>query len=110
MKRSSCPVLGWLSCYLFKLSLVLSHLHLKRSKDKDRTPNQTFDSTCSVSSYDIEVTEEAMQLSAEALSRTGVPQSSDTQETVRKMAALKTESVPSSFFFSSDCSFLMRCI
>lgn len=37
-----------------------------------------------------------MQRSAEALSRTGIPQSSDTQETVRKMAAMKTESVLSS--------------
>lgn len=57
------------------------------------TSKPTFDSACSVSSYDIQVTEEVMQRSAEALSRTGFPQRSDTQETVRKMAAMKTESV-----------------
>lgn len=34
-----------------------------------------------------------MQRSAEALSHTGIPQRSDTQETVRKMAAMKTELV-----------------
>ncbi|KAF3835426.1 hypothetical protein F7725_027984 [Dissostichus mawsoni] len=62
-------------------------------KDREVTPTPTFDSACSVSSFRIQVTEEAMQHSAEALSRTGVPQSSDTQETVRKMAAMKTESV-----------------
>nr|XP_020472726.1 ankyrin repeat and MYND domain-containing protein 1-like isoform X2 [Monopterus albus] len=56
-------------------------------QDKD----QTFDSACSISSYNIQVTEEAMQRSAEALSRTGMPQRSDTQETVRKMAAMKIE-------------------
>ena len=43
-----------------------------------------------------------MQLAAEALSRTGIPQHSDTQETVRKMAAMKTESV----LFPSVLSFL----
>lgn len=48
-----------------------------------------------------------MQHSAEALSRTGIPQCSDTQETVRKMAAMKVESVLSLFqcsFFCSDDS------
>ncbi|XP_033937332.1 ankyrin repeat and MYND domain-containing protein 1 isoform X4 [Pseudochaenichthys georgianus] len=62
---------------------------VQQVKDREVTP--TFDSACSVSSFRIQVTEEAMQHSAEALSRTGVPQSSDTQETVRKMAAMKTE-------------------
>ncbi|XP_034065885.1 ankyrin repeat and MYND domain-containing protein 1 [Gymnodraco acuticeps] len=62
---------------------------VQQGKDREVTP--TFDSACSVSSFRIQVTEEAMQHSAEALSRTGVPQSSDTQETVRKMAAMKTE-------------------
>ncbi|XP_035509475.1 ankyrin repeat and MYND domain-containing protein 1 [Morone saxatilis] len=60
-------------------------------KDKKLTQKPTFDSACSVSSYKIQVTEEAMHRSAEALSRTGFPQRSDTQETVRKMAAMKTE-------------------
>ncbi|XP_042338116.1 ankyrin repeat and MYND domain-containing protein 1 isoform X2 [Plectropomus leopardus] len=62
-----------------------------QGKDQELTQKTTFDSACSVSSYDIHVTEEAMQRSAEALSRTGIPQRSDTQETVRKMAAMKTE-------------------
>ncbi|XP_071760174.2 ankyrin repeat and MYND domain-containing protein 1 [Centroberyx gerrardi] len=51
----------------------------------------TFDSARSVESYHILVTEEVMQRSAEALGRTGIPQRADTQETVRKMAAMKTE-------------------
>nr|XP_046248133.1 ankyrin repeat and MYND domain-containing protein 1 isoform X2 [Scatophagus argus] len=62
-----------------------------QGKHKERTPKSTFDSACSVSSYNIQVTEEVMQRSAEALSRTGIPQRPDTQETVRKMAAMKTE-------------------
>ncbi|XP_070688383.1 ankyrin repeat and MYND domain-containing protein 1 [Pempheris klunzingeri] len=60
-------------------------------KDKEVTQKPAFDSACSVSSYNIQVTEEVMQRSAEALSRAGIPQHSDTQETVRKMAAMKTE-------------------
>ncbi|XP_063748384.1 ankyrin repeat and MYND domain-containing protein 1 isoform X2 [Eleginops maclovinus] len=60
-------------------------------KDKQVSQTPTFDSACSVSSFEIQVTEQVMQRSAEALSRTGVPQHSDTQETVRKMAAMKTE-------------------
>ncbi|XP_045904870.1 ankyrin repeat and MYND domain-containing protein 1 isoform X2 [Micropterus dolomieu] len=59
-----------------------------QGRDKELT---TFDSACSVSNYNIQVTEEVMQRSAEALSRTGIPQRFDTQETVRKMAAMKTE-------------------
>ncbi|XP_030290472.1 ankyrin repeat and MYND domain-containing protein 1 isoform X2 [Sparus aurata] len=62
-----------------------------QGKDRELTPQPTFDSDRSVSSYNIQVTEEVMQLSAEALSRTGIPQRSDTQETVRKMAAMKIE-------------------
>ncbi|XP_073331838.1 ankyrin repeat and MYND domain-containing protein 1 [Pagrus major] len=62
-----------------------------RTQQGKLTPQPTFDSACSVSSYNIQVTEEVMQCSAEALSRTGIPQCSDTQETVRKMAAMKTE-------------------
>ncbi|KAE8293896.1 Ankyrin repeat and MYND domain-containing protein 1 [Larimichthys crocea] len=64
---------------------------VQQVRDKELSPNSTFDSACSVSSYKIQVTEEVMQRSAEALSRTGIPQRSDTQETVRKMAAMKTE-------------------
>ncbi|XP_036971798.1 ankyrin repeat and MYND domain-containing protein 1 isoform X2 [Acanthopagrus latus] len=62
-----------------------------QGKDREVTPQPTFDSARSVSSYNIQVTEEEMQHSAEALSRTGIPQCSDTQETVRKMAAMKVE-------------------
>ncbi|XP_054458909.1 ankyrin repeat and MYND domain-containing protein 1 [Anoplopoma fimbria] len=63
----------------------------QQGKGKELTQKPTFDSACSVSSYTIQVTEEVMQRSAEALSRTGFPQRSDTQETVRKMAAMKIE-------------------
>ncbi|XP_031138193.1 ankyrin repeat and MYND domain-containing protein 1 isoform X2 [Sander lucioperca] len=62
-----------------------------QGKDKELTQKTAFDSAHSVSSYKIQVTEEVMQRSAEALSRTGIPQRSDTQGTVRKMAAMKTE-------------------
>ncbi|XP_062280837.1 ankyrin repeat and MYND domain-containing protein 1 [Scomber scombrus] len=62
-----------------------------QGKDNDFTPRETFDSARSINSYDIQVTEEVMQRSAEALSHTGIPQRLDTQETVRKMAAMKTE-------------------
>ncbi|XP_044218554.1 ankyrin repeat and MYND domain-containing protein 1 isoform X1 [Thunnus albacares] len=64
---------------------------LQQGKDKGLTPKETFDSARSIHSYDIRVTEEVMQRSAEALSHAGIPQHSDTQETVRKMAAMKTE-------------------
>ncbi|KAM8874305.1 ankyrin repeat and MYND domain-containing protein 1 [Spinachia spinachia] len=59
--------------------------------DRELNPKTSFDSTCSLRSYNIEVTEKMMQLSAEALSRTGFPQRADSQETVRKMAAMKIE-------------------
>ncbi|XP_029355677.1 ankyrin repeat and MYND domain-containing protein 1 isoform X2 [Echeneis naucrates] len=62
-----------------------------QDKDKELSQNQTFDSACSVSSYNVQVTDKALQHSAEALSRTGIPQCPDTQETVRKMAAMKIE-------------------
>ncbi|KAK2835179.1 hypothetical protein Q5P01_015663 [Channa striata] len=62
-----------------------------QGKNGELSPSQNFDSACAVSSYEIHITEEVMQLSAEALSRTGVPQLLDTQETVRKMAAMKIE-------------------
>ncbi|KAF7660952.1 hypothetical protein LDENG_00272190 [Lucifuga dentata] len=52
---------------------------------------QSFDSARSVDSFRITITEEVMQRSAEALSRTGISQRTDTRETVRRMAAMKTE-------------------
>lgn len=75
---------------------------MQQGRDKEVTPEQPFESACSLSSYNIQVTDEAMQRSAEALSRTGVPQHCDTQETVRKMAAMKIESV---LFLSGLSSF-----
>ncbi|CAB1324320.1 unnamed protein product [Coregonus sp. 'balchen'] len=50
-----------------------------------------FDSTRSLASFHIHVTEEVMQKTAEALSRSGLVPPADTQETVRKMALMKTE-------------------
>ncbi|XP_054645530.1 ankyrin repeat and MYND domain-containing protein 1-like isoform X2 [Dunckerocampus dactyliophorus] len=55
----------------------------------DETAAQSFPSTCSVYSFDINVSEEVLQEAAEALSQTGFCQDSDTQDTVRKMAAMK---------------------
>lgn len=48
----------------------------------------------------MQVSEEILQAAAEALSHTGVPRHSDTQETVRKMAAMKFEYVYYLSFFS----------
>ncbi|XP_008292890.1 ankyrin repeat and MYND domain-containing protein 1 [Stegastes partitus] len=79
-----------LDCHI-KLGSVKWKETRAKSKDKDVTPKQSFDSACSLSSYNIQVTEEMMQRSAEALSRTGFPQCADTQGTVRKMAAMKIE-------------------
>ncbi|XP_067369143.1 ankyrin repeat and MYND domain-containing protein 1 [Channa argus] len=64
---------------------------LEQGKNRELAPNQSFDSARAVSGYKIHVTKEVMQRSAEALSRTGIPQRLDTQETVRKMAAMKIE-------------------
>ncbi|XP_061636029.1 ankyrin repeat and MYND domain-containing protein 1-like isoform X1 [Phyllopteryx taeniolatus] len=58
-------------------------------QDSEMAPAQSFSSSCSMYSYNIEVSEEILQGAAEALSRTGFPQHSDTQETVRKIAAKK---------------------
>ncbi|XP_036067640.1 ankyrin repeat and MYND domain-containing protein 1 [Oryzias melastigma] len=61
-----------------------------KKEDEELTTAETFGSNSSVSSHEIDVTEEMMQLSAEALSRSGVPHH-DSEETVRKMAAMKVE-------------------
>ncbi|XP_029905656.1 ankyrin repeat and MYND domain-containing protein 1 isoform X2 [Myripristis murdjan] len=63
--------------------------HQHTPEEGSLTPS--FDSNHSVESFHILVTEEAMQRSAEGLSRTGIPQHTDTQETVCKMAAMKIE-------------------
>lgn len=67
---------------------------LQQSADEELNSGPTFDSGRSLKSFSIQVTEEVMQRSAEVLSRAGFHQFSDTDETVRKMAAMKTESVP----------------
>ncbi|KAM6962472.1 ankyrin repeat and MYND domain-containing protein 1 [Aplochiton taeniatus] len=55
-------------------------------------PADEFDSARSLDSYPIQVTEEVMQRTAEALSRSGQPgQLRDTRETVGKMAAMKLQ-------------------
>ncbi|XP_039902407.1 ankyrin repeat and MYND domain-containing protein 1 isoform X4 [Simochromis diagramma] len=63
----------------------------ERGHGKDLTSKQSFDSTCCLRSYEIQVTDKMIQLAAEALSRTGVSMHCSTQETVRKMAAMKIE-------------------
>uniref|UniRef100_A0A673I151 Ankyrin repeat and MYND domain containing 1 n=1 Tax=Sinocyclocheilus rhinocerous TaxID=307959 RepID=A0A673I151_9TELE len=62
--------------------------NLERSIRSDE-PN--FDSACSMASFHIHVTEEILQKSAEILCQTGTVTPTDTQETVRKIALLKTE-------------------
>ncbi|XP_057697572.1 ankyrin repeat and MYND domain-containing protein 1-like [Corythoichthys intestinalis] len=57
--------------------------------DNELTSEPYFSSSCSMYSYDIEVSEKLLEVAAEALSHTGFPQQSDTEETVRKMAAKK---------------------
>ncbi|XP_054645847.1 ankyrin repeat and MYND domain-containing protein 1-like isoform X2 [Dunckerocampus dactyliophorus] len=64
---------------------------VKHNTDKDLTPAQSFASTCAMYSYNIQVTEEDLQTAAETLSHTGFSQHCDTQETVRRMAAMKFE-------------------
>ncbi|XP_059399804.1 ankyrin repeat and MYND domain-containing protein 1-like [Carassius carassius] len=56
-----------------------------------RSDDPTFDSACSMASFDIDVTEEILQKSAEILCQTATVTPTDTQETVRKIALLKTE-------------------
>ncbi|XP_005736988.1 ankyrin repeat and MYND domain-containing protein 1 isoform X2 [Pundamilia nyererei] len=63
----------------------------ERGHGKNLTSKQSFDSTCCLRSYEIQVTDKMIQLAAEALSRTGVSMLCSTQETVRKMAAMKIE-------------------
>ncbi|XP_061884567.1 ankyrin repeat and MYND domain-containing protein 1-like isoform X2 [Entelurus aequoreus] len=65
------------------------YLSVKQNTDKNLTGPQSFASSCSMNSYNIEVTEEVLQGAAEALSHTGCSQHSDTPETVRRMAAMK---------------------
>ncbi|XP_067085546.1 ankyrin repeat and MYND domain-containing protein 1 [Osmerus mordax] len=68
-------------------------LEVGGSQGANVTEHQTFNSARSVASFPILVSEEVMQQTAEALSRTGLVSSVDTdpQETVRKMALIKAE-------------------
>ncbi|KAM4549411.1 ankyrin repeat and MYND domain-containing protein 1 isoform 2-T2 [Odontesthes bonariensis] len=59
--------------------------------DKEPTTKQTFDSACSVSSYDVQVSEEVMPCSAEAPSGTKTAHRCDTRATVSKVATVKTD-------------------
>ncbi|XP_051980158.1 ankyrin repeat and MYND domain-containing protein 1-like isoform X2 [Xyrauchen texanus] len=61
---------------------------LERSIKSD---DPTFDSACSMASFHIYVTEEDLQKSAEALCQISTVTPADTQETVWKIALLKTE-------------------
>uniref|UniRef100_A0A3P9CFN5 Ankyrin repeat and MYND domain-containing protein 1 n=1 Tax=Maylandia zebra TaxID=106582 RepID=A0A3P9CFN5_9CICH len=80
-----------------KSTSIWTHLHsqllmcLSLQHGKNLTSKQSFDSTCCLRSYEIQVTDKMIQLAAEALSRTGVSMLCSTQETVRKMAAMKIE-------------------
>lgn len=63
----------------------------RRERRGSLMADPAFDSTRSLASFHIHVTEEVMQKTAEALSRSGLVPHADTQETVRKMALMKTE-------------------
>ncbi|MEQ2236732.1 hypothetical protein ILYODFUR_015744 [Ilyodon furcidens] len=92
LKKREVPENSGVEC---SIQVLDGHISLGsvqwKGKNKHPTQNQTFDSACSARSYNIVVTEEMLQLSAEALSRTGKPQQRDSQETVRNMAAMKIE-------------------
>ncbi|MEQ2305979.1 hypothetical protein AMECASPLE_003398 [Ameca splendens] len=92
LKKREVPEKSGVEC---SIQVLDGHISLGsvqwKGKNKHLTQNQTFDSACSARSYNIVVTEEMLQLSAEALSRTGKPQQRDSQETVRNMAAMKIE-------------------
>ncbi len=64
-----------------------------------RSDEPTFDSACSMASFHIHVTEEILQKSAEILCQIGTVNPTDTQETVRKIALLKTELVDKFLLF-----------
>lgn len=98
VKSTQTPSSNWFTELLLvetNLSCCLKSLQQSTEEELDSGP--TFDSARSLKSFSIQATEEVMQHSAEVLSRAGFHQFSDTDETVRKMAAMKTESVPFSF-------------
>ncbi|XP_061540762.1 ankyrin repeat and MYND domain-containing protein 1-like isoform X2 [Phycodurus eques] len=65
---------------------------IAKDTNKNVIPVQSFDSACCMYSYSIHVTEKVLQGAAEALSHAWFQQhSDDTEETVRKMAAMKFE-------------------
>ncbi|XP_076010520.1 ankyrin repeat and MYND domain-containing protein 1-like [Genypterus blacodes] len=64
---------------------------MEEDKVKPGNRKKSFDSAHAVNSFHITVTEEIMQRSAEALSRTGTSYRTDSCETVRRMAAVKSE-------------------
>ncbi|KAM9796907.1 ankyrin repeat and MYND domain-containing protein 1-like isoform 2-T2 [Syngnathus typhle] len=71
-----------------------NQIHLPLLEDSvqqeiEATPLQSFSSSCSMYNYNIQVSEKLLQGAAEALSHTSFPLHSDTQETVRKLAAEK---------------------
>lgn len=66
-----------------------------------RSDDPGFDSACSMLSFQIEVTEEILQKSAEIMSLTQTLSPTDTQETVRKIALRKTELVDT--FLENKC-------
>uniref|UniRef100_A0A672I5S7 MYND-type domain-containing protein n=1 Tax=Salarias fasciatus TaxID=181472 RepID=A0A672I5S7_SALFA len=90
--QKSFSMFGLIHTYLVHIEVsFMIFFCLQKDKDQDPTTKQAFDSAGSVSSFNIQVTEEVMQRSAEALSRIGVLRHCDTQGTVRKMAAMKIE-------------------
>lgn len=91
--QTSHQLLDLMSLEAVEVTVVSSSVCMQEDKEEELTPKQSFDSACSINSYNIQVTEEDLQRSAEALSRTGIRQDSVTQETVRTMAAMKAESV-----------------
>ncbi|XP_037106446.1 ankyrin repeat and MYND domain-containing protein 1-like isoform X2 [Syngnathus acus] len=65
---------------------------IAKESNKNMKPARCFDSACCMYSYSIHVSENVLQEAAEALSHAWFQQhSDDTEETVRKMAAMKFE-------------------
>ncbi|KAM9797525.1 ankyrin repeat and MYND domain-containing protein 1 isoform 2-T2 [Syngnathus typhle] len=65
---------------------------IAKESNKNMKPARCFDSACCMYSYSIHVSENVLQEAAEALSHAWFQQHSDeTEETVRKMAAMKFE-------------------
>ncbi|KAJ8279854.1 hypothetical protein COCON_G00069200 [Conger conger] len=61
-----------------------------QEEEEEELSDSAFDSACSQNSFPIRVSDEVIQQTAETLSRSGLSQPADTQETIWRMAHMKT--------------------